>query len=234
VIILDEADTVTKDAQAALRRIIEAHSRITRFILICNYVTRIIEPLASRCAKFRFQALPPATMKERVTAIAQAEGRKNNVVMEENQIDAVLAVSGGDMRRAVTSLQSVQALLAGQKKGDTKIIDEAVINELAGLPPDHVIDTLYESLLSNRFETMRSAVQNVIADGYSVQTLLQKLLDKFIESDDLDELGRAKLAIRIAEAEDRMNDGADEYLQLMTVCGLALKCLYDAGKKMKQ
>mmetsp|Transcript_24401 Transcript_24401/g.27877 ORF Transcript_24401/g.27877 Transcript_24401/m.27877 type:complete len:396 (-) Transcript_24401:53-1240(-) len=234
VIILDEADTVTKDAQAALRRIIEAHSRITRFILICNYVTRIIEPLASRCAKFRFQALPPATMKERVTAIAQAEGRKNNVVMEENQIDAVLAVSGGDMRRAVTSLQSVQALLAGQKKGDTNIIDEAVINELAGLPPDHVIDTLYKSLLSNRFDTMRSAVQNVIADGYSVQTLLQKLLDKFIESDDLDELGRAKLAIRIAEAEDRMNDGADEYLQLVTVCGLALKCLYDAGKKMKQ
>merc|ERR1712238_544021 len=202
---------------AALRRIIEAHSRITRFILIRNYVTRIIEPLASRCAKFRFQALPPATMKERVTAIAQAEGRKNNVVMEENQIDAVLAVSGGDMRRAVTSLQSVQALLAGQKKGDA-----------------NVIDTLYKSLLSNRFDTMRSAVQNVIADGYSVQTLLQKLLDKFIESDDLDELGRAKLAIRIAEAEDRMNDGADEYLQLMTVCGLALKCLYDAGKKMKQ
>ncbi|OEU08411.1 P-loop containing nucleoside triphosphate hydrolase protein [Fragilariopsis cylindrus CCMP1102] len=236
VIILDEADTVTKDAQAALRRIIEAHSRITRFILVCNYVTRIIEPLASRCAKFRFMALPPATMKERVTAIAEAEGRKNNVIMEESQIDAVLAVSGGDMRRAVTSLQSVQALLAGQSEDNSKnnIIDEAAINELAGLPPDHVIDTLYESLLSNRFNTMQSAVQNVIADGYSVQTLLQKLLDKFIVTDDLDELGRAKLAIRIAEAEDRMNDGADEYLQLMTVCGLALKCLYTASKKMKQ
>jgi replication factor C subunit 2/4 len=181
-------------------------------------------------------ALPPATMKERVTAIAEAEGRKNNVIMEENQIDAVLAVSGGDMRRAVTSLQSVQALLAGQEGDNSKnnIIDEAVINELAGLPPDHVIDTLYQSLLSNRFNTMQSAVQNVIADGYSVQTLLQKLLDKFIVTDDLDELGRAKLAIRIAEAEDRMNDGADEYLQLMTVCGLALKCLYTASKKMKQ
>lgn len=242
VIILDEADTVTKDAQAALRRIIEAHSRITRFILICNYVTRIIEPLASRCAKFRFQALPPATMKERVTAIAAAEGRKNKsrnknaVVVTEQQIDAVLAVSGGDMRRAVTSLQSVQALLAGQEDSDRSriVIDEAAIYELAGLPPDRIIDTLYNSLLTNSFDTMQKAVQNVIADGYSIQTLLQKLLHKFIETDDLDELGRAKLSIRIAEAEDRMNDGADEYLQLMTVCGLALQCLFAAGQKMKQ
>ena len=80
--------------------------------------------------------------------------------------------------------------------------------------------------MANSFDTMRSAVENVIADGYSVQTLLQKLLDKFIECDDLNELGRAKLAVRIAEAEDRMNDGADEYLQLMTVCGLAVKCFY--------
>jgi len=177
-------------------------------------------------------------MKERVTAIAEAEGRKskNAVVVKESQIDAVLAVSGGDMRRAVTSLQSVQALLAGE--GDTNInsseIDEAAIYELAGLPPDEVIETLYQSLLLNSFDKMQSAVRNVIAEGYSVQTLLQKLLEKFIETDDLDELGRAKLAIRIAEAEDRMNDGADEYLQLMTVCGLALQCIFAAGQKMKQ
>mmetsp|Transcript_22426 Transcript_22426/g.52933 ORF Transcript_22426/g.52933 Transcript_22426/m.52933 type:complete len:404 (-) Transcript_22426:1319-2530(-) len=244
VIILDEADTVTKDAQAALRRIIEAHSRITRFILICNYVTRIIEPLASRCAKFRFQALPPATMKERITKIAKAEGSKddkseNAVVITERQIDAVLAVSGGDMRRAVTSLQSVQALLAGQQgsaggnnagNDSSTVIDEDTIYELAGLPPDTAIESLYQSLLSHSFDTMQTAVKTVISNGYSVQMLLPKLLEKFIETDHLDELGRAKLAIRIAEAEDKMNDGADEYLQLMTVCGLAVRCLQNTRK----
>lgn len=173
-------------------------------------------------------------MKERVTAIAQAEGRKNNTaaVVTESHIDAVLSVSGGDMRRAVTSLQSVQALLAGQERN--LVVNEATIYELAGLPPDEVIETLYLSLQSNSFDTMQAAVKNVISDGYSAQTLLQKLLDRFIETDDLDELGRAKLAIRIAEAEDRMNDGADEYLQLMTVCGLALQCLFSAGQKNKQ
>ena len=179
-------------------------------------------------------------MKERVTAIAREEGRKQSggrneaAVITDRQIDAVLAVSGGDMRRAVTSLQSVQALLAGQQPGTAADIDEEAIYELAGLPPGAVVEALYQSLLSNSFDTMQAAVKNVLHDGYSVQTLLQKLLDRFLETDDLDELGRARIAIRIAEAEDKMNDGADEYLQLMTVCGLALRCLQESANKMKQ
>ncbi|KAG7370972.1 replication factor C [Nitzschia inconspicua] len=227
IIILDEADTVTPDAQAALRRIIEAHSRITRFILICNYVTRIIEPLASRCAKFRFQALPSSSMKERLTSIARAEGITDQQ-LSGKQMDDILNISGGDMRRAVTSLQSVQALLAGDPKME---INEATLAELSGQPPNHVVQTLYQSLLDMKFETMRNAVKRVVADGYSVQMLLTKLLDKITDSEDLDELGKARLAIRIAEAEDRMNDGADEELQLMTVCGLALECLQSAQRK---
>jgi replication factor C subunit 2/4 len=102
VIILDEADTMTTDAQAALRRVIEANARITRFILICNYVTRIIEPLASRCAKFRFAPLPPASMKGRLLEIAKAE--KCNV--PEATMEAIMVLSGGDMRKAVMTLQS--------------------------------------------------------------------------------------------------------------------------------
>lgn len=196
-------------------------------------MTRIIEPLASRCAKFRFHALPPASMKERLVNIATAEGMMGGTtgLLSDRQVDAILDVAGGDMRRAVTSLQSVHALLAG---GDDEAIDEDVIAELAGLPPQSAIESLYESIQSGRFNTMESAVRDeIICGGYSVQTVLQALLKRFISSTDLDERGMAQLAVRIAEAENNMNEGADEYLQLMTVCGLALQCIQRAKAEMQ-
>lgn len=112
IIILDEADTVTLDAQAALRRVIEAHSKVTRFILICNYVTRIIEPLASRCAKFRFQPLPHAAMKNRLLTISESEECK----IGDDALEEILSLSGGDMRKAVNALQSAQNLTTGKQE----------------------------------------------------------------------------------------------------------------------
>lgn len=172
-------------------------------------------------------------MQERLMSIARAEGISQEQ-LNEQQMKDILDISGGDMRRAVTSLQSVQALLlAGGAAGTTAEINEATLAELSGQPPNHVVERLYAALLDLKFDTMQQAVKEVVMDGYSVQMLLTKLLDKFTNADDeeLDELGKARLSIRIAEAEDRMNDGADEELQLMTVCGLAVECLQAAKRK---
>ena len=106
LIILDEADSLTPDAQAALRRTMETYSKVTRFCIICNYVSRIIEPLASRCSKFRFRPLDRGSMVARLHHVCDAE----RVTVTEATLDEVLKVSGGDMRKAITFLQSAADL----------------------------------------------------------------------------------------------------------------------------
>jgi replication factor C subunit 2/4 len=200
-------------------------------VLICNYVTRIIEPLASRCAKFRFQALPPDSMKERLYHIAQSEDCPDEVLKRVNEI---VDASQGDMRRAVTVLQSIHSLAVGgnnaaiDKTGggnpNNALITSDVIAEIAGLPPTYVMDTVWKSLQSGQYDRMQKAVQAVLAEGYAGALLVTALLMPILESTALTELHKAKLAIRMAEAEKKILEGADEYMQLMTVTSLAVTC----------
>ena len=208
----------------------EAHSRITRFILICNYVTRIIEPLASRCAKFRFQSLPPESMKARLTEIAHAECGNDDD--DDNDmtavVDEILKYAGGDMRRAVTTLQSVHSTGLTADTADA-------IAELAGLPPTGVVNTLWASMNQSQFATMQAAVDDACASGFSAQLLVAALLDKILAPDcGLNELSKAEIAIRIAEAEKNMTEGADEYLQFMTVATLVLTCYQKSERELNQ
>ncbi|KAJ1947291.1 Subunit of heteropentameric Replication factor C (RF-C), partial [Linderina pennispora] len=122
IVILDEADSMTADAQAALRRIMEKYARITRFCLVCNYVSRIIEPLASRCAKFRFKSLPREQAVARVSLVAD----KENVSIGKPAVEALVSASEGDLRRAIMSLQSASRMAAQTE------IDEGMVRELVG------------------------------------------------------------------------------------------------------
>ncbi|KAJ9615441.1 Subunit of heteropentameric Replication factor C (RF-C) [Cladophialophora chaetospira] len=108
IVILDEADQLTQDAQGALRRVMEIYSATTRFALCCNYVSRIIDPIASRCSKFRFKAIGGDQATARIAEILKAE----HVNYEDGVIERTLKVSDGDLRRAINLLQSA-ARLAG-------------------------------------------------------------------------------------------------------------------------
>ena len=201
----------------------EANSRITRFILICNYVTRIIEPLASRCAKFRFAPLPPASMKERLNTIAKSEGCQQ---AEIDLLDDILDQADGDMRRAVTTLQSVHSLAAGGEP-----VSRDMLSEIAGHPPPTVLQLLWDEVLakSSSFDAMQEAVQDVCAQGYAAKFLLLAMLPYVAESTVLTERHKSEIALRMAQAEKNMVEGADEFLQLMTVCSLVFTCFRQAA-----
>ena len=216
----------------------ETYSKITRFILICNYVTRIIEPLASRCAKFRFQSLPPASMKNRLLEIAHKEhcrfsvsdhgddeimtdGNKDN----ENQVlDEILALSKGDMRRAIQTLQSAHSLA-----GKGGVIVKESISEMMGLPPTNVIDSLLK-LLRNpelHFDDMIKMVwDNILLEGHSAKYMISLILERITDltENELSDLKKAGIAIRIAEMDKLLVDGADETLQLLALCSYIQQC----------
>ena len=158
-------------------------------------------------------------MQARLESIAKAEHCTD---AEMALVPAILDQADGDMRRAVTTLQSVHSLAVG---GD--VLSKDTLAEIAGLPPPGVIDVLWTQALqkSTSFDAMQNAVQELCLEGYAAKFLLLGLLPRVAEASSLSDRHKAELAIRMAEAEKNMVEGADEFLQLMTVCSLAFSCL---------
>jgi len=207
LIILDEADAMTGDAQSALRRTMEKYTRVTRFCLICNYVSRIIEPLASRCAKFRFRLLPAVSMLARLEAVCQSE----SVTCDKPGLESLLEASGGDMRRAITLLQCASNYNGQQ-------VDQAIVYEVAGMLPDDALLPVWNAVRAGLFDGVSNSVKNVLALGYSSTMMTSKLLRIVVAEKDLDDYSKAEMLLKLAEADKSLVDGADEELQMMDIC----------------
>ena len=205
IIILDEADSMTQDAQSALRRTMETYSKITRFCLICNYVTRIIDPLASRCSKFRFKMLDQGNAKKRLEEIAENE----HVNLEHGAVDKLIQCSEGDLRKAITFLQSAARLVGAVKSfhsrsnGNSRrrVVDDdededamdvddvdgsmvtiKSIEEIAGVIPNNVIEGLLQAMQPRSkgavYEAVAEQVTDLVADGWSAtQVVTQVKID---------------------------------------------------------
>ncbi|XP_056098988.1 replication factor C subunit 4 [Rhinichthys klamathensis goyatoka] len=206
IIILDEADSMTNAAQAALRRTMEKESRTTRFCLICNYVSRIIEPLTSRCSKFRFKPLANDIQQERLLEICG----KENLKYSKDGIDALVKVSDGDLRKAITYLQSAARLNADRE------ITEQIITEIAGVVPPKVIESLLQICYRGAFEKLELAVKDLIDQGFAATNVLNQLHEVIIE-EKLSDKHKSAIAEKMAEVDKCLADGADEYLQLLSL-----------------
>ncbi|KAG0347127.1 hypothetical protein BG005_000353 [Podila minutissima] len=208
IIILDEADSMTGDAQSALRRTMETYSKLTRFCLICNYVTRIIEPLASRCAKFRFRPLEEKNSKECLDMIC----RQEDVKISPEAILSLIRVSEGDLRKATMHLQSASRLVG--KDGE---IGLDVIADIAGTVPDSVIDGLEACWHTQDYKKIALEVQNVVAEGHSASKVLSQLHGRLLKNDMLSSVQKARIAEIFGDMDKALCDGADEQLQLLNM-----------------
>lgn len=210
LIVLDEADAMTESAQAALRRVIEDFSSVTRFCLICNYVSRIIDPLASRCAKFRFKPLSEACMLSRINLVAAGEG----LTLDAGAGAALIAAADGDLRRAITLMQSAATLAAG---GNT--ISTAVIDSLSGLLPLPVVAGLVaacrEAASQHRIEAIESAVDHVLLEAYPASNAVRQLRGAVLDDATLPDAAKSEACLHFAEVDKRLVDGADERIQLL-------------------
>jgi replication factor C subunit 2/4 len=248
IIVLDEADSMTQDAQSALRRTMETYSKITRFCLVCNYVTRIIDPLASRCSKFRFKSLDEGNAGKRLEDIARLE----DVKMEEGVVNTLLRCSEGDLRKAITYLQSAARLVGavqtkpeGDKKRKRKTVeddedDDAMdvdgaskgsdiavsvqhIEEIAGVIPTVTIDGLLTAMQPSSKGTVYSrvskVVEDLVAEGWSATTLTTQLYDQIIIADEsIGDWQKSRIVLCFSETDKRLVDGSDEHLTILDLC----------------
>ncbi|KAF8655988.1 hypothetical protein AX16_002848 [Volvariella volvacea WC 439] len=228
IIILDEADSMTQDAQGALRRIMEQYARITRFCLVCNYVTRIIEPLASRCSKFRFTPLDSGSSSARLRYIADQE----HVSVDQSVIDTLIKSSSGDLRRAITYLQSAHRL--SMASNPPMPITPRDIQEIAGIVPDEVINSFAATLgvevenvmdvdeavakrANGAFNPINDKVKELIREGYSATQILSQIHDVIILHPTLSGRQKSLCALIFSEADKALGDGADEELWTLDI-----------------
>ena len=199
IVILDESDEMTSDAQTALRRIMEEAATYTRFILVCNYSSGIIEPLQSRCAIFRFQRLDEAAVVEQLKEIAKRE----RVKAGEGAYGAVYEATQGDMRQAINLMQAASAsgeLTIDGVKAATGATVKARVAEVVSLA------------LAGEFEASRAKMVELTRVYGVPERDFLRFANEALTASGTDELGRA-ISI-LAEYDFRLVQGAQPELQL--------------------
>jgi len=203
LIILDEADSMTTDSQFALRRIMETYSRITRFCIICNYINKIIDPIASRCAKYRFKPLMIDSMTSRLKYICD----KENINCDDAIFKEIIEISRGDMRKAINFLQ--RSYNAYGRNMNVKTVEE-----ISGYISNNETDVIFDIIKKKDFDNLLLKTNSILNDGYSAVNIITKLYNKILDYE-IEDIKKAKIIIKLMEVDNHLVNGCDEYIQLL-------------------
>jgi replication factor C small subunit len=202
ILFLDEADALTPDAQAALRRTMESYAMTCRFILSCNYSSKIIDPIQSRCAIYRFRPLGRDAVEEEIRQIANHEG----IYVSDDAIDAIVYISQGDMRKAINALQGAAIV-------NPSITGQMVYAITATARPDEIEELLGLALCGD-FEGAETTLSHLLHDrGIAPNELLNQCYRALLRRDIGPEI-RVRLIDHIGETDFRLSEGADSDIQM--------------------
>lgn len=216
VIFLDEADALTKEAQQALRRTMENYTNTCRFVMSCNYSSRIIDPIQSRCVVFRFKLLEKKDVSEVIKKIADREG----LTMKEDAFESLYEASEGDCRRAINLLQATASISLS--------IDAEMVNMVISAAKPKDIKVVLDYALAGDFVNAREKLLDVMLKESVSGTDMIKAIQKEIWNLEIDPEIKVKLTEKTGETEFRMIEGSDEFVQLQAL--LASFVLAGQGK----
>ena len=218
IMILDEADNMTSDAQQALRRTMERFTGTCRFVMCANYSGKIIEPIQSRCAPFRFTRLPREEHDHCLSQIAQ----KEKIKLVTEGLDAIFEVCSGDLRRAINTLQAAASL--------NKPIDAKVVYSITGRASPTDVRKMIKTAMDGNFMDSRKQLRDMIQKyGVAGSDIIRQIHAEIFRSE-IPEPWKIKLADVVGEADYRLVEGADEEVQLSAL----LAKLVEAGCNSKK
>lgn len=202
IIFLDEADSLTSDAQQALRRTMEQFSSNCRFIMSCNYSSKIIDPIQSRCAVFRFNNLDEDHVKSYIQRLGEAE----DFTISEDAVNAVMRVSNGDLRRVTNVLQTAAI-------STDEIEEEDVYSVAASLRPEEIKEIMEKSLNGDFMEAREELSDLMIERGLDGQDVISSVHREIYDLD-LEDKQKLEVMEALGEFEFRITEGASSDIQI--------------------
>ncbi|XP_015752831.1 PREDICTED: replication factor C subunit 4-like [Acropora digitifera] len=258
LVILDEADSMTPSAQAALRRTMEKETKSTRFCLICNYVSRVAffevvvpdemaDKLFEACGTDSFDKLD-STVKEiiaeghaaaqvinqvhdRVVEMTELNDHQKSAITEKLAIVDKCLCDGADEYLQILSLCSAITFLqsAYRLKGEDTV-EAKDITEIAGVVPDEMADKLFEACGTDSFDKLDSTVKEIIAEGHAAAQVINQVHDRIVEMTELNDHQKSAITEKLAIVDKCLCDGADEYLQILSLCSVMMQQFCHAGQ----
>jgi replication factor C small subunit len=214
IIFLDESDALTIDAQQALRRTMERYAKTCRFILSCNYSSKIIEPIQSRCVVLRFNQLSAKEIEEKIKKIAHAE----KIELEKEAINAIIYVSQGDMRKAINVMQAAASL-------HQKITEKSIYDVAARARPEEIKEMMKQALTGKFLEARQNLDKLMYEHGMSGEDVINQMHRELINMPEEEIDGKTKIELidKIGEYNFRIVEGANDRIQLEALLAQFMK-----------